>query len=294
MSVPGRSSAPGVRVATLNLWGRSGAWADRRRVLVEGLRALRPDLVAFQEAVRTGDYDQTMDLLGPGYQVVHQSERAADESGASIASRWPLGEVHEVDLHVTPRTADFPCTTLAAEVLAPAPLGPLLFVNHKPSWKWGLEHERELQAVAAARFVEELVARDRRHVILVGDQDAVPEAASMRFWRGLQSLHGSSVAYQDAWEAVHPGEPGHTFTPRTTRWSRRSNTRWRSRASCRWSRAGGSTTSSCAATTTGRCSTSPTAGASSTSRWTASGPATTSACWRTSPCRAASHQIAKR
>ena len=118
MPVPGRSSPPFVRVATLNLWGRNGAWADRRRVLVDGLRALRPDLVAFQEAVRTDDYDQTADLLGPGYQVVHQAERAADESGASIASRWPLGEVHEVDLHLTPRTADFPCTTLVAEVLA--------------------------------------------------------------------------------------------------------------------------------------------------------------------------------
>jgi endonuclease/exonuclease/phosphatase family metal-dependent hydrolase len=213
VSVPGRSSPPGVRVATLNLWGRGGAWADRRRVLVEGLRALGPDLVAFQEAVRTGDYDQTVDLLGPGYEVAHQVERDADGSGASIASRWPLGEVHEVDLHLTPRTADFPCTTLVAEVLAPAPLGPLLFVNHKPSFKWGLEHERELQAVAAARFVEELAGRDRRHVVLVGDQDAVPEAACMRFWRGLQSLHGTSVAYQDAWEATHPGDPGHTFTP---------------------------------------------------------------------------------
>jgi endonuclease/exonuclease/phosphatase family metal-dependent hydrolase len=213
VSVPGRSSPRGVRVATLNLWARAGAWADRRRVLVEGLRAPRPDLVAFQEAVRTGDYDQTVDLLGPGYQVAHQAERAADDSGASIASRWPLGEVHEVDLHLTPRTADFPCTTLVAEVLAPAPLGPLLFVNHKPSWKWGLEHERELQAVAAARFVEELAGRGRRHVVLVGDQDAVPDAASMRFWRGLQSLHGTSVSYQDAWEAAHPGDPGHTFTP---------------------------------------------------------------------------------
>ena len=37
-----------VRVVTLNLWGRRGAWADRRSVLIDGFRALRPDLVAFQ------------------------------------------------------------------------------------------------------------------------------------------------------------------------------------------------------------------------------------------------------
>ena len=40
-----------VRVVTPNLWGRRGAWAERRSVLAEGLRELRPDLVAFQEAV---------------------------------------------------------------------------------------------------------------------------------------------------------------------------------------------------------------------------------------------------
>jgi hypothetical protein len=43
----------GVRVATLNLWGRSGAWAERRSVLVDGFRELRPDLVAFQEPIKS-------------------------------------------------------------------------------------------------------------------------------------------------------------------------------------------------------------------------------------------------
>jgi hypothetical protein len=41
------------RVSTLNLWGRHGAWDERRSVLVDGLRELRPDVVAFQEAVVT-------------------------------------------------------------------------------------------------------------------------------------------------------------------------------------------------------------------------------------------------
>jgi hypothetical protein len=30
-----------------------------------------------------------------------------------------------------------------------------VFVDHVPSWQLQLEHERELQALAAARFVEE-------------------------------------------------------------------------------------------------------------------------------------------
>jgi endonuclease/exonuclease/phosphatase family metal-dependent hydrolase len=49
---------------------------------------------------------------------------------------------------------------------------------------------------------------------VAGDFDDTPDSASIRFWTGQQSLAGTSVAYRDAWAAIHPGEPGHTFTPR--------------------------------------------------------------------------------
>lgn len=156
------TATSGMRVATLNLWGRRGEWNERRRVLAEGFRELSPDLVAFQEAVVGDDYDQVADILGPGYHVVHQTDREAargedieDGQGISIASRWPLGEVWEPDLNVTPRTDDFACGTLIAEVFAPEPIGPLLFVNHLPNWQLTFEHERELQTVLAARTIEE-------------------------------------------------------------------------------------------------------------------------------------------
>ncbi|HEV2921578.1 MAG TPA: endonuclease/exonuclease/phosphatase family protein, partial [Actinomycetota bacterium] len=192
---------------------RPAAWSARRSLLAQGLRALDPDLVAFQEAIRHDDYDQVTDVLGPGYEVAHQSGREADGSGVSIASRWPLGEVHEVDLQVTPRTADFPCTALVAEVQAPPPIGPLLFVNHKPNFELALEHERGLQALATASHLERLAAGRDVHVVVAGDFDATPDAASMRFWRGRQSLGHTSVCYRDAWEHTHPDDPGHTFTP---------------------------------------------------------------------------------
>jgi len=75
------------------------------------------------------------DLLGPGYQVAHQTRREADGSGVSIASRWPLGAVHELDLQVAPRAAGFLAVALVAEIQAPPPIGPLLFVNHKPNFE---------------------------------------------------------------------------------------------------------------------------------------------------------------
>jgi endonuclease/exonuclease/phosphatase family metal-dependent hydrolase len=220
-----------MRVVTQNVWGwyyplkgrgigrprlgapRPAAWSARRSVLAEGLRALAPDLVAFQEAIRHGDYDQVTDLLGPGYEVAHQTRREADGSGVSIASRWPLGQVQEVDLQVTPRTAGFLPVALVAEVQAPPPIGPLLFVNHKPNFELALEHERGLQAVTTATRLERLAAGRERHVVVAGDFDATPDAASMRFWRGRQALGDTSVCYRDAWEHTHPDDPGHTFTP---------------------------------------------------------------------------------
>jgi endonuclease/exonuclease/phosphatase family metal-dependent hydrolase len=214
------NSTSEVRVATLNLWGRRGAWDERRHVLVEGFRELQSDLVAFQEAVVGDGYDQVADILGPAYHLAHQTEREAgrgddieDGQGISIASRWPLGEVWEPDLNVTPRTDDFACGTLIVEVLAPEPVGTLLFVNHLPNWQLTFEHERELQTVVAARAIEEVAeGRDRLHVVLAGDLDATPDAASVRFLRGRQALGGMSVCYRDAWGSTHPGEEGHTFT----------------------------------------------------------------------------------
>ena len=51
-------------------------------------------------------------------------------------------------------------------------------------------------------------------MVLAGDFNAAPDSASVRFWRGSQSLGETSVCYRDAWESVHSEDPGHTFTPR--------------------------------------------------------------------------------
>jgi endonuclease/exonuclease/phosphatase family metal-dependent hydrolase len=135
-----------------------------------------------------------------------------------LASRWPFTRVHRLDLDVTPRAREFPWGgAVVAEIHVPG-LGPLVVAHHKPCYQLGFERERELQAVATAQLVERLVAEPSAagrpaHAVLLGDLDATPDAASIRFLTGRQSLEGVSVSYHDAWETVHPGEPGHTFTP---------------------------------------------------------------------------------
>jgi endonuclease/exonuclease/phosphatase family metal-dependent hydrolase len=202
-----------MRVMTMNLWGTRGDWTRRREVLAKGIGELGPDLAAFQEVIEISSYDQAADLLGPGYHLARSDARATDGQTIAIGSRWPIAEVREADLHVTARTAGFACTTLAALIEAPDPVGPLLFVNHFPSWRLDLEYERELQAVAAARLIDDMLDGRDLHVVLAGDLDAAPDAASIRFWTGRGSLGGTSVCYRDAWERVHPDEPGVTYTP---------------------------------------------------------------------------------
>lgn len=200
-----------MRLVSMNIWGVRGDWAARRDVLGAELRRLRPDLLTLQETILRDDYDQVRDVIDEGLHLAQQTERAADGQGITIASRWPITQVHELDQQLGPRTADFACTTLIAEI--DAPTGRLLLVNHFPSWKLNLEAEREAQAVVAARAIEELRPDPNAHVVVAGDLDADPGSASIRFWTGRQSLEGLSVCYRDAWEKVHPGEPGHTYTP---------------------------------------------------------------------------------
>jgi endonuclease/exonuclease/phosphatase family metal-dependent hydrolase len=205
---------------TQNLWGRRGDWNGRRSALARGLKELQPDLVALPESVVNDQYDQVVDVLGDDYHVVHQKDREPGDGsdvepgqGHSLASRWPVGEVRELDLHLTPSTEGFACGTLAAEILAPEPLGTLIFAFDNPSWMLDQAHERELQAVATARFLHEFAEGRARHVVLTADLDADPDSSTARFWTGRQALGGTSVCYRDAWESTHPSEPGHTFTP---------------------------------------------------------------------------------
>jgi Endonuclease/Exonuclease/phosphatase family len=106
-----------------------------------------------------------------------------------------------------PRTEDYPGATLAAEVLAPGSLGRLLFVAHGLSYQWGAELERELQAEAAAQLVEGFAKGRGLPAVVAGDFNATSQASSVRFWSGRQSLGGTSVCYQDAWEPARLALP---------------------------------------------------------------------------------------
>jgi endonuclease/exonuclease/phosphatase family metal-dependent hydrolase len=204
-----------MRMLTYNVLGRIGDWPTRRTAMRPALRDLAPDLAVFQETVVEEGYDQVVDLLGDGYHVAHQIGRTADGVGASIASRWPIRVVRQELLHVTPRVnAEEPWIGSVVLARVAAPVGDVLLAHFKPSWQFHLAHERELQAVAAARMVDDEVTADPPdHVILAGDFDSTPDSSMMRFWTGRQSLGDTSVVYRDAWADAHATEAGLTFVP---------------------------------------------------------------------------------
>jgi endonuclease/exonuclease/phosphatase family metal-dependent hydrolase len=210
--MPGTASMP--RVLTFNLLTVRSASGERRHAVARELvRAADADLVALQEVTRRPDFDQAADLLGPDYTILDVPGGDPTYGGECLASRLPVGRSWVLDLPIGEHEGrTMRAGALAVEVVAPPPVGPLLCVHHKGTYELDLERIRERQALATARFVEEIAAD--RPAVLLGDFNAGPEAASVRFLTGRQSLDGCSVHYEDAWRAAHPDDPGHTFSPR--------------------------------------------------------------------------------
>ncbi|WP_166664222.1 endonuclease/exonuclease/phosphatase family protein [Actinophytocola oryzae] len=206
-----------LRVVTYNVLTIAEADGPaRHRIMRRVFPGLGADIVALQEVTRGADSDQVAELLGSEFTVVDLPGGSSAGAGECLATRLPVAAVHALDVPVSgegPQAVR--ATAVAVEVLAPQPIGSVLVVHHRGTFELPFEHARERQAVATARFVEELAAdRDELPVVLLGDLNAATDAASVRFLTGKQSLDGFSVRYEDAWAAVHGDRPGHTFSPR--------------------------------------------------------------------------------
>ncbi|MFI5215000.1 MAG: endonuclease/exonuclease/phosphatase family protein [Candidatus Limnocylindria bacterium] len=199
-------------VLTLNLWNDAGPWPERARRIREWIDRLGPDLIGFQEALRADGRDQVAELLEDrGYHVVYApatrfwregSDFSHGEFGNAVASRFPILESEAIAL---PDAGDGEKRSALSATLD-SPLGPISFTCTHLHWKFrhGEVRERQVQAVC------ELVLRRRLRggfpSILVGDFNAEPESAEIRFVTGLQSLGGRSVAFLDAWRTVGTGD----------------------------------------------------------------------------------------
>ncbi len=199
---------PRLRVLTLNVYGPDNpGWEQRLPLLRHAVRTAGADVVALQEVPPDGDVVPT--IVGDGFSVAPFARRSDDGVSAVLATRAPHRRLFELDQRLGGPGQIPWLATLAVEV--ETPLGGVVVVHHKPSWPFPAEGERVLQAETAARAVEAAVAARDVHVVVLGDFDATSDADSMRLWAGRLHRPGLRIAYQDAWEAAHPGAAGWTF-----------------------------------------------------------------------------------
>jgi endonuclease/exonuclease/phosphatase family metal-dependent hydrolase len=203
-----------LRVLTLNVWNEEG---DIRRIKIinREIHRLAPDLIAFQEVILRPGHDQLQQLVGGlDFHTTHQASLQAyippfaDRFGGSaVATRWPHTPVEVLDLRLGGAT-DVPWATIAVAVDLPD-LGEMLFIGATTSWRLAAESVRDQQVVAIA----DLDARHRRKLptVIAGDFNATPDASSIRYLTGRQSLGSRSVLYHDAWMVAGEG-PGYSWS----------------------------------------------------------------------------------
>lgn len=203
-------------VLTLNLWNQDGPYGRRRERIREWIERLDPDLIGFQEALRGESWDQLGELLeGSGHQLEHavSSPFWAEPKlgfGNAVASRWPI--VERAVLRLPDGGGDE--QRLALSVSVESPLGPLCFTSTHLNWRLHHGWIREQQVVALCDFVLARSPRSGFPPILVGDFNAEPDSAEIRYVAGLQSLAGRSVHFRDAWRMAGDGGPGFTWEGR--------------------------------------------------------------------------------
>jgi endonuclease/exonuclease/phosphatase family metal-dependent hydrolase len=199
-----------LRVVTLNLWGEQGPLATRWPALEAGLRTLDPDVVLLQEVrhipnVLANQAETLARVLGLRHAFGRAIAWGGGDEGLAILARDPLEEITVVPLpHATEKEA-----RILLGATARTPAGPVgLFTIHL-NYRLTDGQKREDQIVAAERVI---AAHPAPVKIWGGDFNAAPDSDEIRWLRGLRSVEGRRVYYQDAFLQRHPGQTGVTWS----------------------------------------------------------------------------------
>lgn len=216
---------PSLSILTLNCWNLSSPYPERMDLVRSGIAALRPDLIALQEIiVREDGFDQARDILGglgyewsfgPAFAWSADGEHLAPDGlefgfGNVAASRLPIVARDWVRLPGG-RSGE---TRSATAIVVAAADGELTFVSTHLNWRFAHGHVREEQVVALGDFAWRVAAGRNLPPVVAGDFNADPDSAEIRYMRGLQSLAGRSVCFEDAWALAGDGSVGLTWDNR--------------------------------------------------------------------------------
>jgi endonuclease/exonuclease/phosphatase family metal-dependent hydrolase len=213
-----------LRVATLNIWNKSGPWSDRLALIRSELTQLAPDIVGLQEVLRlipdeqnppepTPETDQASEIAaGLGYHVAYGV--AADYAGGLKFGNALLTR-HKI---LDSRTFRLPGsdsgeTRSLLYALLDTPWGRQpTFVTHL-NWKLhhGTVRVKQVVYVAERIFVLAPVEAEFLPPILMGDFNADPSSDEIRYLKGQHPIDGRSIYFADAWDYADPNAAGYTY-----------------------------------------------------------------------------------
>jgi endonuclease/exonuclease/phosphatase family metal-dependent hydrolase len=206
-----------LRVATLNIWNKSGPWPARLALIREQLSELSPDVVGLQEVLRlvvddgnspvpSPENDQASEIAaGLGYHVAYAvaAEYAGGlKFGNALLSRHKIRDARTVRLP----GADSGETRSLLYALLETPWGHLpTFVTHL---NWKLHHGavrlQQVLYLAERIFALAPVEADLLPPVLMGDFNADPESDEIRYLKGQHVIDGRSVYFADVWSYAEP------------------------------------------------------------------------------------------
>ncbi|MFL6621497.1 MAG: endonuclease/exonuclease/phosphatase family protein [Sulfurifustis sp.] len=191
-----------MRLLTLNLnyrVAKHGAWEARRARIVETARAAAPDVLALQAVEDADGCSQATELAAaldfPYVYFVAAMKEKAHARGSAFLARFPLADLSV--RHLTRRREhEDTSERVLLRVRVDSAEGAFDLYNAHLSWvaEQAMDNVRELIAFAASA---------ERPALLLGDLNNTPESAALRSLR--------EAGWIDVWDALHPGEPGHTF-----------------------------------------------------------------------------------
>jgi endonuclease/exonuclease/phosphatase family metal-dependent hydrolase len=187
-------------VITLNIWHDQRDWPRRRAMILDELRALRPDVICLQEVLQHATLRNQAHDLGDslGYRVTFASvdaETSVKRYGNAILARHPM---LETDWKPLEPKSDYRVVSHMRIDFRGRPLD--VFVTH-------LHHTDEGAAIRAEQIRDLLsyvkTRRGKGAVVLAGDFNASP---------GTPELEALTKSYVDVFAALNASSGGDTVT----------------------------------------------------------------------------------
>ncbi|MGH0035284.1 MAG: endonuclease/exonuclease/phosphatase family protein [Myxococcota bacterium] len=207
-----------LKILSFNILHDQGDWPGRSKAIGAWIDRLQPDVVGLQEVLRGDSMDQTRSLLADrGFETAfaEASRFWVDRDlafGNAIGSRWPIESTDVLTLSRARPGNGRSETRCALAARIDAPAGPLELACTHLHWRFDHGYVRERQVVEIAEWLGRRAPESGWPPVLVGDFNADPESAEMRYLAGLQSIDGRSCHFRDAWAVAGGDGRGHTWS----------------------------------------------------------------------------------